>query len=276
MGAAVAHAPGWGEVPASFFHLALADPAAPLPTASRADAPPARDRDAARGPVAQGDAAGDSAASASAAGDSAASASAAGDAALVARVAAGDAEAFGALYDRHGATCYALARAVVGAPDEADDVVAGAFAQLWRTAARYDAARGSVAAWVTTVARTRALDHVRARRRRARAEERAAGDAAAGEPLGIGALPAVPLGGSAEPPDAAVERSETARLVRHALATLPEAQREAVLLAFFGGLTHADVAARLGQPLGTVKTRIRAGLHKLRDMLRPAVAGGAP
>jgi RNA polymerase sigma-70 factor (ECF subfamily) len=198
------------------------------------------------------------------------------DAALVARVAAGDAEALGALYDRHGATCYALARAVVGAPDEADDVVAGAFAQLWRTAARYDGARGSVGAWVTMVTRTRALDHVRARRRRARAEERAAADAGAGAPFDAGAAPAVPLGGSAEPADAALERGETAGLVRRALATLPAPQREAILLAFFGGLSHTDVAARLGQPLGTVKTRIRAGLHRLRDVLRPAAAEGAP
>lgn len=250
-GAAVARPPGRRDVAAPTLRPTLADPSAPPHVvAPRADAPPAPDR-AAPGDVVP-------------------------DAALVARVAAGEAEALGALYDRHGAACYALARAVVAAPDEADDVVAGAFAQLWRTAARYDAARGSVAAWATTVTRTRALDHVRARRRRARAEERAAADAGAGEPLGPGGAPAVPLGGSAEPPDAALERGETARLVRRAVAALPEAQREALLLAFFGGLTHADVAARLGQPLGTVKTRIRAGLHKLRDALRPAPAEGAP
>ncbi len=195
-------------------------------------------------------------------------ASDADDATLVGRVAAGDAAALGTLYDRHGAEAHAFARALVGgAADEADDVTAAVFAQLWRTAARYDASRGSVAAWVTMVTRARALDHVRARGRRARAEERAAG------PNAVEA--AVPLGGSAEPPDAAVERSEVARAVRGSLAALPEAQRRAIELAFYGGLSHADVAARLGQPLGTVKTRIRSGLIKLREALRPLAEGGA-
>ncbi len=191
------------------------------------------------------------------------------DAALVARVAAGDAAALGVLYDRFGADAHAFARALVGgAADEADDVTAAVFAQLWRSAGRYDAARGSVAAWVTMVTRARALDHVRARNRRTRLEERAADDAAALAADG-GAAAAVPLGGSAEAPDAAVERAEVARAVRGSLAALPEAQRRAIELAFFGGLSHADVAATLGQPLGTVKTRIRSGLGKLREALRP-------
>ncbi len=196
------------------------------------------------------------------------------DAALVARVAAGDAEALGTLYDRFGADAHRFARVLVGgAADEADDVTAAVFAQLWRTAARYDAARGSVAAWVTMVTRARALDHVRARRRRVRLEERAAGDAAALAPAGTAAT-AVPLGGSPEAPDAAVERAEAARAVRGSLAALPEPQRRAIELAFFGGLSHADVAAALGQPLGTVKTRIRTGLLKLREAMRPAAAAG--
>ena len=75
--------------------------------------------------------------------------------------------------------------------------------------------------------------------------------------------------GTGEPPDAALERGETARAVRASLGTLPEPQRRAVMLAFFGGLSHGDVAAVLGIPLGTAKTRIRAGLHRLRDALRP-------
>lgn len=189
------------------------------------------------------------------------------------RVAAGDAEALGALYDRFGVDAHAFARALVGgASDEADDVTAAVFAQLWRTAARYDAARGTVAAWVTMVTRARALDHVRARKRRLRLEGRAAEDASAGDVFGA-SLPAVPLGGTGEPADAAAERAEVARAVRGSLATLPEAQRRAIELAFFGGLSHADVAAALGQPLGTVKTRIRSGLQKLREVLRPYLAG---
>ena len=196
------------------------------------------------------------------------------DAALVTRVAAGDADALGALYDRFGAGAHAFARALVGgASDEADDVTAAVFAQLWRTAARYDAARGTVAAWVTMVTRARALDHVRARRRRLRLEERAASDASVGSLPGA-SLAAVPLGGTGEPADAAVERAETARAVRGSLASLPEPQRRAIELAFFGGLSHADVAVALGQPLGTVKTRIRSGLQKLREVLRPHLAEG--
>ncbi len=196
----------------------------------------------------------------------------AGDAALVARAAAGDVDALGALYDRHGAAAYALARAVVRADADAEDVVAQAFAQLWRDAGRYDAARGSVAAWVATLTRSRALDLLRARRRRASAEERAAAEASAlagADALADALGAAVPIGGSAEPPDVALERGEAARAVRASLGALPEPQRRAVALAFFGGLSHPDVAAALGIPLGTAKTRIRAGLRRLRESLRP-------
>jgi RNA polymerase sigma-70 factor (ECF subfamily) len=198
------------------------------------------------------------------------------DATLVVRMAAGDVDALGAFYDRHGAAAYALARALVRVDADAEDVVAQTFAQLWRDAARYDATRGSVAAWVTTLTRSRALDLLRARRRRSSAEERAAAESAvlAGAvapvgPSGGGPGAAIPLGGSAEAPDAALERGETARAVRASLVALPEPQRRAVVLAFFGGLSHPDVAAALGIPLGTAKTRIRAGLHRLRETLRP-------
>jgi RNA polymerase sigma-70 factor (ECF subfamily) len=194
------------------------------------------------------------------------------DAALVARAAAGDVDALGALYDRHGASAYALARAVVRDAADAEDVAAQVFAQVWRDAGRYDPARGSVAAWVATLARSRALDLLRARRRRAGAEERAAAEAAAlagADALGDALGAAVPLGGSAEAPDAALERGEAARAVRASLGALPEPQRRAVTLAFFGGLSHPDVAAALDIPLGTAKTRIRAGLRRLRDALRP-------
>jgi RNA polymerase sigma-70 factor (ECF subfamily) len=190
----------------------------------------------------------------------------------VARAAAGDVDALGALYDRHAAAAYGLARAVVRDDADAEDVVAQTFAQLWREAGRYDPARGSVAAWVTTLARSRALDLLRARRRRAGAEERAAAEAAAtgdAGSLGDAFGAAVPLGGSAEPPDVALERGEAARAVRASLGALPEPQRRAVALAFLGGLSHPDVAAALGIPLGTAKTRIRAGLRRLRETLRP-------
>lgn len=182
------------------------------------------------------------------------------DAALVARVARGDQQAFGLLYDRFGALAYGLARAMVREAADADDVVAEAFAQLWRTADRYDAARGSVAAWVTTVTRTRALDHLRAARRRLQAAERAAGDDAEGIALPVAAAP---------PADEGLERRERAEAVQRQLAALPPAQREAVQLAFFGGLSHGEIAERLALPLGTVKSRVRLALQRLRDALHP-------
>ena len=193
---------------------------------------------------------------------------AADDARLVARAAEGDASALATLYDRHGRACFALARALVGSASDAEDVVASTFSQLWQTASRFDAARGSVAAWITTMTRSRALDLLRAQRRRTRLHERAAAADADGF--------AVPLGGgAADTPDLDVERAEVARAVRASLTSLPDAQRQAIELAFFGGLSHTDIAAVLHEPLGTVKTRIRAGMLKLRDALRPLTAGGA-
>jgi RNA polymerase sigma-70 factor (ECF subfamily) len=187
------------------------------------------------------------------------------DVALVARVGVSGRDALGTLYDRHGAASWALARAIVREDGDAEDVVAQVFAQLWRTAARYDAARGSVGAWLMMATRTRALDLLRARRRQARVVERAAAE----DDTGF----ALPVGGSAEGPDADVERGEVARAVRASLAALPAPQREAIELAFFGGLSHGDVARALGQPLGTVKTRIRDGMRKLRGVLAPLWSG---
>ena len=142
----------------------------------------------------------------------------------------------------------------MGERADADEVVVDVFGQAWRGAAQFEPARGSVAGWLATIARTRALDLVRARGRRSRALERAAqlseGDVAAGEP-----------------PDRDAERAETRRLVTRALADLPELQRHAIELAYFGGLSQSEIAARLNEPLGTVKTRIRDGMAKLRTLL---------
>ena len=186
------------------------------------------------------------------------------DAPLVARLAAGDADALAVLYDRHGPTAFTLARAMVGGASDAEDVVAAVFAQLWQSAHRFDAARGSVTAWITTMTRSRALDLLRAQRRRSRLHERAATADADGF--------AVPLGGGGDTPDVDAERAELAVAVRESLTSLPPAQRRAIELAFFGGLSHSDIAAVLNEPLGTVKTRIRSGMLKLRDALRPVHA----
>src|SRR5437867_12273224 len=132
-------------------------------------------------------------------------------------MAAGDDRALGELYDRHAATAYALALALVGERADAEEVVADAFGQMWRTSAQFDPARGSVPAWLATITRTRALDLLRARGRRARAIERAA----RGDVDGL----AVPLGGVAVAPDREMEQREASGLVRRSLAELPEAQR---------------------------------------------------
>lgn len=182
-------------------------------------------------------------------------------------MAAGETDALGVLYDRHGASAYALALAIVREPGDADDVVASAFTQLWRTAGRFDGARGSVGAWITMTVRTRALDLLRSRRRRERVVERAAADDDGGL--------ALPVGGSGDAPDADLERREVATAVRTSLEALPRPQREAIELAFFEGLSHGDVARALQAPLGTVKTRIRDGLRRLRTSLRDVMPEGA-
>lgn len=177
---------------------------------------------------------------------------------LVVAMARGDERAASALYDRHAPVLYGLAVRMVREPADAEEIVIDAFGQAWRDAARYDTTRGSVCGWLTTIARTRALDLIRARGRRARMADAVA--IADGTPAAMGeGFPA---------PDRGVADREQATAVSGALGVLPDAQRRAIELAFFEGLTHQEVAERLGEPLGTVKTRIRLGMHKLRDALR--------
>ena len=184
--------------------------------------------------------------------------------ALVERMAAGDERALGELYDRHGGTAYSLALAIVGERADAEEVVTDSFGQAWRTAEQFDPARGSVVAWLATITRTRALDLMRARGRRARALTRAALNDSEGL--------AAPIAVAAEAPDRGVERQEARRLVERSLAELSAPQRRVIELAYFGGLTHTEIAAELQEPLGTVKTRLRAGMEKLRGSLAPLLS----
>lgn len=188
------------------------------------------------------------------------------DRALVERMAAGEERALGELYDRHGGVAYALALAIVREGADAEEVVADAFGQVWRHAMQYDPGRGSVAAWLATITRTRALDLVRARGRRTRAVERAA-------QADVDGL-ATPLGSAADQPDRGIERQEARRLVARSLRELPEPQRRVIELAYFGGLSQTEIATELHEPLGTVKTRMRAGMEKLRTSLAPLLVGG--
>lgn len=182
------------------------------------------------------------------------------DAELLARAARGDERAVGMIYDRYGQVMYAVAYRIVRQPGDAEEVVADAFAQAWRDAGRFEAGRGSVAAWLTVITRSRALDLVRARSRR----ERITDTAQRSDPestLGMGTPGATP--------DAAVETRERERRVAEALADLSPPQRAAIELAFFEGLSHSEIAERLNEPLGTVKTRVRLGMQKLRESLKP-------
>ncbi len=188
------------------------------------------------------------------------------DCELVARMAGCDERALGELYDRHGGPVYSLALAIVGERADAEEVVADSFGQAWRTAEQFDPARGSVMAWLATITRTRALDLVRARGRRARALTRAA----LGNSEGI----AAPIAPAGEAPDRGVERQEARRQVARSLAELSEPQRRVIELAYFGGLTQTEIAAELKEPLGTVKTRMRAGMEKLRGSLVPFLSRG--
>ena len=178
---------------------------------------------------------------------------------LMERIRRGEDRALGELYDRHGGVMYSLARSIVSEPADAEEVVADAFLQVWRGASQYDRGRASVGAFLAVVTRSRALDMVRARRRRGAAEDQAAAWEEGGR--------AVALSASDPAPDRALELSETNAVVRRALDALPKAHREVILLAYFGGYSQTEIAARLSEPLGTVKTRVRTGLQKLREAL---------
>jgi RNA polymerase sigma-70 factor (ECF subfamily) len=172
------------------------------------------------------------------------------------RIGRGDGAALAELYDRHARPIYSLALRILHDQADAEDIVQEVFAQAWRQASRYDASRGQVAAWLLTLARSRAIDRLRARR--VRPELLAEGSAADAMVDPAAAV------------DAVLVSAEQADRVRAALHQLPFLQRVAIELAYYEGLTHTEIAERLEQPLGTVKTRIRTAVLKLRETL----AGG--
>jgi RNA polymerase sigma-70 factor (ECF subfamily) len=175
------------------------------------------------------------------------------DRAAFERIVQGDSEALGEIYDRHGRLVYSLALRIMRDQSDAEDIVQEVFSQAWRQAARYDASRGSVLGWLLVLARSRALDRVRSRRCRP-------------EPSN-GEMPLADIPDRAVPADEQLAWQGQAAEIRAALDNLSVLQRIAIELAFYEGLTHAEIAERLELPLGTVKTRIRQGLLKLRDRL---------
>ena len=175
---------------------------------------------------------------------------------LLERIRASDASALDALYARYASPVYSLVWKILQNAEESEDVALDVFWQIWRQADRYDPSRGAPPAWIFTVARSRAIDRLRARQRR---EDRTISFDDPTAKLD-------PLDEEAGPDQVASFR-QTRDAVREAMQTLPPAQREAVELAFFKGLTHVEIATKLRQPLGTVKTRIRQGLIRLRRQL---------
>jgi RNA polymerase sigma-70 factor, ECF subfamily len=173
---------------------------------------------------------------------------------LAAAMAHGDREALGQLYDLLAKPLYSLALRVTGDTSEAQDVVQDVFVQLWHKAADYDPVRGSYFSWAATLTRNRSLDRIRMRKRRSEIIQTSAAD--------IG-----PAGDANLGSDDALWLREKATAVRAALRVLPPEQRQAIELAFFGGLTQQEISAHLGDPLGTVKARIRRGLLRLREAL---------
>jgi RNA polymerase sigma-70 factor, ECF subfamily len=179
-----------------------------------------------------------------------------GDVALVRGMASGDDRALGALYDRWHAVVHGVVARVLRQPDDIEDVVEETFWQAWRQASRFDPARGAVQTWLLTIARSRALDRVRALRRRR--ETPLEGDD--GEVVAQQAAPS--------DPGLDAEASERRRIVTAALSELPAEQRETLELGYYGGLSQSEIAERTGQPLGTVKTRMRLAMQKLRSQLQ--------
>ena len=167
--------------------------------------------------------------------------------ALLRRLAAGEQAALGEFYDRFAGLVNAVALRILRDVQEAEDVVQEVFVQIWRQAARYDPSRGSPEAWVSILARTRSIDRLRARLVRRPPSPHGEGQVAAATPA----------------------NAADALAVRAALADLPVDQRRVLELAYFEGLSQTEIAARLAQPLGTVKTRTRTAMIRLREALEP-------
>jgi|SRR5579859_412770 len=179
------------------------------------------------------------------------------DESLTKRVAEGDAIALEKLYDRYGQPVYSLALRIVRDPETAEELTQEVFVRLWRYAATYDSSRGRFSGWLLGIAHNLSLNEVRRWQSRPQKAELPTGDDER----------------AYDPVDESADSAEAAWLnirreaIIDALKQLPEAQRRAIELAFFGGLTHLEIANLLGDPLGTIKSRIRIGMQRLKQLL---------
>jgi RNA polymerase sigma-70 factor (ECF subfamily) len=177
------------------------------------------------------------------------------DAELLRRIAQRDAAALGELYDRVAGVLFATAVHILGDRREAEEVVQDVFLQVWNKAATFDGALGTAFNWTIGITRNRCIDYLRSRQRRSRLLDESIAEA---------------RGESTFPPTAAGATlgAEELAAVRRAVASLPPDQHQAIAMAFFGGMTHQEIADELREPLGTIKARIRRGMLKLRDSLK--------
>lgn len=179
------------------------------------------------------------------------------DAELVRAIARGDEQAFASLYRRYSPTLLGFLIRILDSLPEAEDVLQEVFVHVWQRAADFDETRGRVFTWLATIARSRAVDRIRASGTRDRLEAKASHE----RPADV-----------ADAVDDAIRREQREELL-DALDSIPEGQRDALLLAYFEGFSQSEIAERTGAPLGTVKTRTRDGLRKLRDLLRKKMKG---
>ncbi len=174
---------------------------------------------------------------------------------LIQRMASKDATALDAFYGRYNRLAFGLVFRIVGNRQDAEDVLTDVFWQVWQQSPRYDSSRGKPVAWLLTIARTRAIDSVRSTgRQQGRTEEL--------DPQKD--QPSAPAGGETDP----FVLADTRKAVQEALKGLPEQQRILLEMAYFQGMSHTEIASAVGQPLGTVKDRIRTGMTHLRKMLK--------
>lgn len=204
-----------------------------------------------------------------------------GDEELVSRVAQGSDLALASLYDRHASAVFRTALSVSRDRGVAEEVVQETFLTLWDRAERFDPARGSLSAWLSTIARNRAIDRHRANSRRLDAAPFSVLTADQPDPAAtvewlVAAGRLVGAGAPEPEPDVAVTRSEAGVAVETALIDLTAPERQAILLAYRDGLTQSEISTHLGWPLGTVKTRSRRALRRLRVALEPMAATRTP
>jgi RNA polymerase sigma-70 factor, ECF subfamily len=181
---------------------------------------------------------------------------------LIERITRGDQAALGEFYDRTSGLVFGLCQRIVRDPTAAEEITLDVYMQVWNHAATYDGARGTPEAWLLVIARSRALDHLRsAKAKRVRQVE------------SIGEICAEPVAANEAAGDAAA--TDRRKIVADALGRVSKEEREVLGCAFFSGMSHSEISSHLKQPLGTVKSRIRSGLMKLRRTLAPFVAGAA-